>query len=158
IERYEKGWAYELLSLGPEKVSLTSDTGWVWKPPALEAARALDDEKAPALTSAARQRQARTISRRFGASGFAGGRTERLELRLQPHPIHQYQDGDNGLLDGVFFVFSNGTNPEVLLIVEAVTDTTDKTDAGHWQYALARLSTGTLEATLDGKKVWQMEW
>jgi hypothetical protein len=57
------------------------------------------------------------------------------------------------LLDGALFVFSNGTNPEMLLILEAVQPDGDPV----WRYALAPVSTAALEASLDGRAVWTAE-
>jgi hypothetical protein len=48
------------------------------------------------------------------------------------------------------FVFSNGTNPEMLLVLEAQ----QADGAPQWRYALAPVSTAPLEASLDGNVIW----
>jgi hypothetical protein len=152
IEHYETVWAYELISLSDAPFELRDATGWLWKPAAGPTPQAkVPEAPAPAETTQTRQRQARALSLRFSALELIRADTEKVHLRLQPRPIHQYQDRESGLLDGVMFVFSNGTNPEVLLILEAVKP--DGADP-HWRYALAPVSTAALEASLDDRVVW----
>src|SRR4029077_2592739 len=40
-------------------------------------------------------------------------------LRLLDQPVYKYGAGDGGLLEGGLFAFVVGTDPEVLLVVEA---------------------------------------
>jgi hypothetical protein len=154
IEHYETVWAFELISLSEAPFELRDAAGWLWKPGAGPAQKTVPEAPAPAESLQMRQRQARALSLRFSALELIRADTEKVHLRLQPRPIHQYQDRAFGLLDGAIFVFSNGTNPEVLLIVEAV-----KSDGAdpHWRYALAPVSTAALEASLDGRVVWTAE-
>jgi hypothetical protein len=154
VERYEKVWSYELITLDDVAFTLADESGWTWKPrgePVAE--QSPTDAPPPAATAQARQRQSRALSLRFAATEFVGEDRQATYLRLQPRPIHQYQDVENGLLHGAFFVFCNGTNPEVLLILEAV----EEGGQGQWRYALARISTAPMQATLDGKQVWTTE-
>ena len=51
------------------------------------------------------------------------------------------------LILGAIFLFANGRNPAVLLVVE--------TDGNEWQYGIGRLSMpSTLEMKLDESVVW----
>lgn len=52
------------------------------------------------------------------------------------------------------FAFVQGTDPEMLLLLEAVAED-DRPP--RWQYAFARATTGGLEVQLDGKLVWNVE-
>lgn len=152
IERYEKLWSYELISLTDRP--LTVEAGdWTWQPrdsPARFQPVAKAD--APAKTADGRGRQARALARRFAAIEFLGDDQERTELRLLTRPILIYESPDYGIATGALFVLSNGTNPEVLLTLEA----TSVGGASHWQYAFAPISTAALEASLDGERVWQV--
>jgi hypothetical protein len=57
------------------------------------------------------------------------------------------------LIDGALFAFVQGTDPEVLLLLEAV-----RHDKGpRWQFACARATAGGLEAKLDGQVVWSAD-
>ncbi len=48
------------------------------------------------------------------------------------------------------FAFAMGTDPEVILLLEAV----ERDDKVVWQYALARATGYAAEASLDDKVVW----
>ena len=76
----------------------------------------------------------------------------RSELRLLTSPVHQYEDQETGILDGGVFVLALGTNPEVILLLEA--RGADAADA-RWHYAVARRGNAPLFMELDGEPVWQ---
>jgi hypothetical protein len=65
-------------------------------------------------------------------------------------PLYRYEKTPSNLLDGALFSLVSGTDPEVLLLIEA------RRTAGElqWQYALARLSIMELRVTYDGQTVW----
>jgi hypothetical protein len=63
-------------------------------------------------------------------------------LRRFPRPIQEYADEKMGLLQGSIFIFANGTNLEILLLLEAA----KSDDAEQWQFGCAPLSTARLEA------------
>ena len=99
-------------------------------------------------SSAARERTIRTLARRFTA------REDRLgvkaELRLLPRPLYVYADEDRPALDGALFAFVYGTDPELLMQIEA-----QKKPAGlQWQVAFASLASAELTVGLDEKQVW----
>jgi hypothetical protein len=54
------------------------------------------------------------------------------------------------LLDGALFAYVQGTDPEAVLVLEAI-GTPEKAD---WQYALVRATSGGLEVKLDNEVVW----
>lgn len=57
-------------------------------------------------------------------------------LRGLPQPIFRYGSRDPEVLDGAIFAFVEGTEPELLLAIEA-----RKTANGfEWQYAIGRLN------------------
>ena len=79
---------------------------------------------------------------------------QRWELRLLPQPLYRYQSTDPEVLDGAVFSFvtSAGTDPEILLIIEA---RRKPEAAGHsWQYALARFSDVNLWVRHKGVEVF----
>ena len=106
----------------------------------------------PASSRPARLRQLKVLAKRFRSTllGWQPGNAQREELRLLPSPIYRYrirQAGD--LLDGALFAFASGTDPESLLVLEAVRGA----NAYSWEYAFARCSSGALEGRLDEKLV-----
>jgi hypothetical protein len=50
------------------------------------------------------------------------------------------------------FAFANGTNPEVLLLLEARNDG----EAENWYYGLARLGHAEMHVALDETEIWTL--
>ena len=137
---------YEFLSLTKTKFELTTTQGWNWTPSgsAIEF-KQFADGQSPGQSSHIRLRQMKMLARRFAASEDYNG--ESYRLRLLPQPIDVYViDKKNINNEGAIFVFANGTNPEVLLLLEA----SDK----QWHYGLARLCGAAPTVTLDNSTVW----
>lgn len=112
---------------------------------------------APADTAAARLRQMKSLSERFQATmtGWKGDNSDREELRLLPRPLYRYEikagtESRPLVQDGAVFAFVQGTDPEVLMLLEAVR----QGDRSRWQYGFARATSGGLEARLGGQVVW----
>jgi hypothetical protein len=111
----------------------------------------------PAKKLAERLRQMKAIAERFRATmtGWQGDDTDREELRLMPRPLFRYdltnaKEPDPNLLDGALFGYVQGTDPEVVLVLEAI-GTAEK---AAWQYALVRATSGGLEVKLGAEVVW----
>ena len=92
----------------------------------------------------------KVLVRRFSASE-RGGDDQTYELRLLPQPIHRYADPDKEIIDGALFVFANGTNPEVIAVLECQTTGTGDPV---WKYGFAPLTTAPATARLDDDVVW----
>ncbi len=114
----------------------------------------------PAKTHAERLRQMKAIAERFKATmtGWQADDTDQEELRLLPRPLYRYdlknaKDPDPNLLDGALFAYVQGTDPEVVLVLEAIG--TAKKAA--WQYAFVRATSGGLEVKLGREVVWMAE-
>lgn len=156
IEHYPKNpdmkhWLCEVASLSDEPISVAygSDIDWTASKPGLELA-ALEGAPVPAGQPSARLTQIKQLQRRFSAHEKEG--TEgRLELRLLAKPLHRYQDVEAGIVDGAIVAFVNGTNPEVLLVIEA-----RKTGQGapEWQFGLVQMTGAAVSAELDGREIW----
>jgi len=146
----------EWTSLATAPLAVAGPGPQVWAPPAADLPiRPIPDAPRPADTAAARSRQLGELSRRFRAFEMFnhgnGGRPERFDLRFLPRPIHRYADPAAGLLDGAVYVFANGTNPEIILLIEA---RGEGAAAPAWAYGLTRTAGAELHATLDGGEVW----
>jgi hypothetical protein len=112
-----------------------------------------------------RLRQLKSMAVRFAARATArDDPDEHEQLRLLRNPVYRYQlpaaapsSGSAGspadtLIDGALFAFVQGTNPEVILLLEA----RKTADGGQWQYALARQNSVRLQVTCDGEVVWDV--
>ena len=146
-----RGWRHEFQSLTPDPIAarrstqavwLTQEPGLQWKP--------LDVEEAPADTEARRLIQMRAIARRFDARI---GTTQIEALRLMAQPLYRYAKGQPEILDGAIFSFAQGTNPEILLLLEVAT-TNGKSS---WRHALARMTGSQGEVRYNKNVIWRME-
>ena len=161
-------WSYELVSLsdglvgatGAKRFSrLTADylnvegdglLPWATQNPGLTM-WAFPDAPVPGNAEADRLRQIKELARRLNSCQFDGQGVERAELRLLPHPIARYSAPSSGLIDGVICLFVYGTNPEVVLVIEA---RRHGQSPPRWEYGLARLTGARPSVSLDQKEVW----
>ena len=78
-------------------------------------------------------------------------------MRLLPQPLYRYEisDENSPVVDGAVFTFvwTAGTDPEVLIAVEA-----RRTDQGiRWYYAPARFTNREAWIQYQGKEVWRTD-
>jgi hypothetical protein len=114
----------------------------------------------PAKTPAERLRQMKAIAERFQARmlGHAKDDSQQEELRLLPRPLYRYEikepkDDKNAnpkVHDGALFGYAMGTDPEVVLVLEAV----GPAGPDAWQYAFVRSTSSGLRVKLDNDIVW----
>jgi hypothetical protein len=151
IELYPEKWALEFVSLSNELVEAADDQVR-WTPRTAGVTfREIPDAPAPAAGEAERLRQMRDLLKRFSAREFWDVTSQHYALRLLAHPIDRYADADAGLVDGAIFMFANGTNPEVLLLIEARRQGNGPMS---WSYAAAPLTTAAPTLRLDRTDVW----
>jgi hypothetical protein len=144
-------WSLEFVSLSTGRVEV-SDDHTRWSPhDAGVSFREIPGAPAPAVGEAERLRQMKEILKRFSASEFWDVTRQHYALRLLPHPIDRYADADSGLVDGAIFMFAKGTNPEVVVLIEARRGADGATK---WSYAAATVTTAGPTLRLDGKDVW----
>jgi hypothetical protein len=108
---------------------------------------------APAADAALRQRQLKLLAQKFTAHEFWDPDNSRYELRLLKRPLYTYRDEANGLLEGGLFTLANGTNPEIMLFVEARVDPKNSSKTV-WQFAVGRSAHAELHLEYDGKEVF----
>ena len=111
---------------------------------------------APAVgdTREKRLRQMRALAKEFvGTEVDREGQTR--DLRLLTQPVYRY-GGAEGPVDGGLFAFVIGTDPEVVLLIEA---RPGADGTATWQYAAARMNSTSLRLSHKGREVWsQPEW
>jgi hypothetical protein len=110
-----------------------------------------------AKTAPERLRQMKVIAEGYKATmtGWQGDNSDQEALRLLPRPLYRYdldnaKEQDPNLLDGALFAYAQGTDPEVVLVLEAI-GTADKAE---WQCALVRATSGGLEVKAGDEVVW----
>ena len=152
------GWLHEFNSLSSASIESKTAEGRAWstRKAGLEF-KDIPGAAAVADKETGRTRQFREMSARF--SGFeslqegVNAKPERIELRLIPHPVYRYSDPEQGLVDGAIFFMVHSTNPEAVLVLEAVHDGVSDPV---WKFAFTRLTFAELHVDLDGKEVWTL--
>jgi hypothetical protein len=158
VEYYPTGptgprWLYEIASLSTRPIAAERDGTFRWtaKDPGLKL-QALTGAPPPAEKETRRLAQMKELRSRFTASENATI-NGRIELRPLATPLLRYSDPKSDLIDGAIFSFANGTNPEVLLVLESH-GVKEKSD---WQYALVHMTGEAATVELDGKEIWKRE-
>jgi len=146
-------WRHGLQSLSQHPVTARFDSKTIWAPrkPGVEFKPA-EDAEAPSDNSQRRLVQMRNLAREFSVEidEQAGVTTQ---LRLLTQPILRYEPTTGPAKDGAIFALNAGTDPDVLLVLEA------REVAGklRWEFAFGRLHFVALRASRNGKKVWSVE-
>jgi hypothetical protein len=146
---------HEMHALDPEKLIVSPRLKALneWKPQAGLARKELDNAPLPAATAPARLLQMRKLAQEF--SGYeTDDEGKRWDLRLLPAPLFRYPEAKSGVIDGAIFtlVSTAGTDPEVLLLIEA------REEGGkvRWEYACGRFSDRSLYVQRYDKEVWSL--
>jgi hypothetical protein len=143
------------------KIVVRDKTRVVWSPgKAGVEFRDFPDAPAPAEDGAARLRQMKSLAGRFTARlrPLNGENGELEVLRLLPRPLYRYELKDSKgtspiLRDGAMFAFVMGTDPEVVMLLEAV----EREGKAVWQYAVARATSYAVEASLGDEVIWSVQ-
>jgi hypothetical protein len=159
LEYYPKAargprWLYEIASLSTERIAAQRepDLHWTAKEPGLNL-QALKGVDPPADKAVRRLAQMKELYRHF--TGHERATVEgRIELRPLSSPLFRYAEADAGILDGAIFALASGTNPEVLLVLEAHAT---KEGASTWHYGLVQMTGEPVVVELDGKEVWKRD-
>ena len=124
-----------------------------WRPelPGIEL-QSFEQAADPAASKPARLVQMRRLARQFDAVGYSGVDDE-VPLRLLDQPLLRYESPAAGVLDGGLFAMVMGTDPELLLLIEA----RETNGSAQWQFAAARFTGKPLELRRQGEVVWQRE-
>jgi hypothetical protein len=142
---------FQSLSLAPVKGQRDGSTVWVsnqagieWKP--------APDHPAVGNSQPVRLRQARAIARQFQVLKTDREMVTR-NLRLLAQPIYHYGSEGAAVRDGYLFVFVQGTDPEVFLLLEPKR----VGQSWEWRFALARMNSVQFVAKFQNQEVWRTE-
>ncbi|HJT32491.1 MAG TPA: hypothetical protein VJ783_10645 [Pirellulales bacterium] len=149
-------WVQEFHSLASGPFVVRDGGEVLWEPrKEADEFEPVDDAPAPADSRAKRLAQMRDIARDYMAyDDFTSrGQTTRHELRLLSNPIYRYPAADKQVIDGAVFVFVVGTDPELLLALEA----RETADASRiWLYRFEAMTYWPVEVKRDGRSVWSV--
>jgi hypothetical protein len=107
----------------------------------------------PAASRAARLAQMRELVREFSATTTLQGVEQ--ELRLLTQPLHRNEMSTGEVLDGALFTFVTGTDPELMLVIEA--RPAEGSDKPAWHYAAGRFTDLTLKLRHKDVELWTHE-
>jgi hypothetical protein len=93
------------------------------------------------------------LAQNFTAHEIYNPNNTRYDLRRLDRPLHSYRDEEAGIVDGGLFAFANGTNPEILLFLEA-RRAKDKASKSVWQFGVGRSAYAELHLEYEGKEVY----
>ncbi|HEV3338793.1 MAG TPA: hypothetical protein VG125_00505 [Pirellulales bacterium] len=144
----------ELISLSAERLTCRRDGEVVWSPKT----GGLVDQTfadAPSVASRPSQRltQMRELARRFRAATYKPDVAN--ELRLLSQPLYRYPNETTDMVDGALFAFTEGNDPEALLLLETVA--VDSGKRQEWRYTLARSTSYRVVVQLDGREVFAVD-
>jgi hypothetical protein len=144
---------HEFHALGPLRLfPRLKDSEHEWLPRAAVPLLPLPDAPAPEPTAARRTRQMRDLAAEFTAR-TVDDLGSHWQLRLLPRPLYRYEGTGGDLIEGAIFAFVSdaGTDPEIILVLEAIRDG----DKATWQYRTVRLSISSLYVQYHGKEIWR---
>jgi hypothetical protein len=141
---------FQSLAASPLTASSRGQAKWVPARPGIER-KSAPHAPPPAATAIGRLPQMRGLARAYRAT-VIGWAEDQQVLRLLPQPVYRYGRPDGAVADGALFAYCKGTNPEVLLLVEAIKNGKEL----EWNYAFARMSARGCEVRRDNKVVWSV--
>jgi hypothetical protein len=112
--------------------------------------RPIENPVTPAATANRRLIEMRAIAKQFSGQ-LKIPNVQPSQLIFLPQPLHRYQATEHGIIDGAIFSLAVGTDPEILLVIEAK-GTEGKTS---YRYTPLRSHYHELELKRDGVVVWR---
>lgn len=107
----------------------------------------------PAAGAAGRLLQMKSLANRFHGRIVNTRIDDREQMRLLARPLHRYQSPAQNVRDGaVFGITSKGTNPDSLLLIEAVSQTEDQ---AKWRFGIIGMTGDAVSITLADKVVFE---
>jgi hypothetical protein len=109
----------------------------------------------PQETADGRRRQLKELFRRFSATARDDVLKTSDELRPLARPLHEYSSPKQGVLQGVLCSFAaNGTNPDVIVALEAVHPAEGNDAPKPWRYGVVCMTTSGVSVKLDKAEVF----
>ena len=141
---------HEVTSVTSNALIVTLGGEEVWRPEAAELAGTVVAENfSPAAAAPMRLTQMKAIARDIAGKLLSPAKGP-ADLRLLPTPLIQYQDEENGIVDGALFAMAIGTDPEILVMIEA----RKAEGVSKWHMVAFRSNFDGLEMSYKGKQVW----
>ena len=142
-------WAIELQSLSTKPIELSNGKIETWSPVGAGIQWHAIKQGFASPTPSKRLVQMRGIARKF--RGHDDFEKEENVVRLLTNPLIRYSNPKSGIVDGAMFAMVHGTDPEILILIEA-----RKSDDGNTTFfwALAPMTSFELRVFMDQKQIW----
>ena len=115
-----------------------------------------DAARDPAESEPLRLVQIRAIAKQFSAVSIDRQDDRERPLRLMPTPLMRYQSPAAGVTDGCLFAFVLATDPELLVVIEALDQPAEK-GQGRWRVSPARFTGTALRLRHGDQQVWSCD-
>lgn len=149
-DRTQQVIRHEFHSLAASEVTADFEGKTVWETRAAGVTWTQLKMTPPDAEQGRRFRQMKALARNVKAQAVTGEETRRL--RLLPNPLFRYKGASGTVVDGALFALVTGTDPEVLLLVEARQE-----DNGlKWYAACARQTSYELTADFPDGSTWSV--
>ncbi|MCA9140783.1 MAG: hypothetical protein KDB00_28620 [Planctomycetales bacterium] len=136
----------------PRESQLGVVPDWNSNEPGIKQA-AIPNAPTPASSANLRLTQMRHLARNFEPSVPPGTGDGQGSFRLLAQPIYRYQSEKHDVIDGAVFAFVMGTDPEVILQIEAI-----QSDNGlKWHYSIAPMTNLPMRVDYNGTRVWECQ-
>jgi hypothetical protein len=113
------------------------------------------DGPAPREAAPGRLRQMKELFRRFSVTTKDDVLKTSDELRPLARPLHDYSAPKHGVIQGALCGFAaNGTNPDVVVALEAVAAADDNGAPKSWRYGVICMTAGGVSVKLDKAEVF----
>jgi len=113
------------------------------------------DGPIPQETASGRLRQMKGLFQRFSATARDDVLKTSDELRPLARPLHEYTSPKNGVIQGLLCGFAaNGTNPDVIVALEAVEAAPGKETSKCWRYGVVSMTAAGVSVKLDKAEVF----
>lgn len=141
-------------SLSADHLTAELDGVVVWKPNQSGVKfTSLENVPTPKSNSAIRRLQMTKIIREFRGQIQENDSDDRFrELRLLTTPIYRFKSPENNVEDGALFALVDGTDPEILLLIESRIENEQRS----WFFAPVRQNHRRLRLTRDDDQVWEV--
>ncbi len=154
------GSTIEVCALHPEPFVGQVDGVRFWKPQSSALKfTSLSDAETPAANPGTRLVQLRRMANAFRAQLVdtrAGDTGVQRTLRRLTQPVYRYASptADAEYIDGAVFAFVEGTDPELLLLIEAVPAQSKSV----WQFGIARMNRDQIQVLRGDTVVWEADY
>lgn len=142
---------HEMISLSDQSLSAELNGQEIWAPAKAGIDwKPLGGVREPAVASGRRMFQMRSAARQFSGMVYDPDLGDN-RLVLIPQPVTRYQAPTEGVIDGAIFSLAVATDPEIFLVIEAVSN--DGKNA--WRFGAVRAHYNRVVLKRDDKVVWE---